>query len=92
MPKKYKPLPKITSDEGLEKFMEGDLSDYLDPKNFKRIKFVFPSSMEDLPKTENVHVRFSKQLLKAVKAKAAKTGMNYQKYIRRVIEASLAEA
>ena len=82
-------LPDIKSDDELEEFMEGDLSELLDAQKFQPVKFVFMPSLEDLPKTENVHVRFSKQLLKAVKDKAASKGMSYQKYIRRVIETSL---
>ena len=85
-----KKLPKIKSDEELEKFMEGDLSAYVNLKKSQPVQFVFTPSLEDLPKTENVHVRFSKPLLKAVKAKAARSGVSYQKYIRRVVETSLA--
>jgi len=87
-----KKLPDITSDEELAAFMEGDLSEYLTPEALRPMQFTFTPSLEDLPKTENVHVRFSKQLLQAVKAKAASKGVSYQKYIRRVIETSLAEA
>jgi predicted DNA binding CopG/RHH family protein len=87
-----KKLPRIKSDEDLAKFMEKDLSAYLNPQKFQHVKFVFTPSLEDLPKTENVHVRFSKPLLKAVKAKAASNGVSYQKYIRRVVETSLAGA
>jgi predicted DNA binding CopG/RHH family protein len=87
-----KKLPDIKSDEELAEFMEGDLSAYLNPEKFRPIQFSFTPSLEDLPKTENVHVRFSKQLLQAVKQKAASKGISYQKYIRRVIENSLAEA
>ena len=87
-----KKLPKIKSDDELATFMEGDLSEYLNPEGFQPIQFTFVPSLEDLPKTENVHVRFSKHLLAGVKKKAAKSGMSYQKYIRRVVETSLVGA
>lgn len=86
-----KKLPSIKTDNELAEFMEGDLSEYINPKKNKPVKFTFIPSLEDLPKTENVHVRFSKQLLKAVKEKAESNGVSYQKYIRRVIEMSLSE-
>ena len=87
-----KKRPDIKSDAELAQLMEGDLSAYLDGKHMHPVKFLFTPSMEDLPKTENVHVRFSKKLLAAVKKKAASSGISYQKYIRRVVESSLAEA
>ncbi len=87
-----KQLPNIKTDDELADFMEGDLTEYLQPEKFYPTQFTFTASLEDLPKTENVHVRFSKQLLEAVKAKAASKGISYQKYIRRILETSLAEA
>jgi len=84
-----KKLPSIKSDKELATFMEGDLSEYLDPKKFYPVQLAFTPSLEDFPKTENVHVRFSKPLLQAVKKKALSQGISYQKYIRRIIESSL---
>jgi predicted DNA binding CopG/RHH family protein len=84
-----KTLPPINSDEELEAFMEGDLSEYLDGLKSYPFKFTFAPTLEDLPKTENVHIRFSKPLLESVKERASTQGMSYQKYIRRVLEASL---
>ena len=79
-----KKVPKFRSDEEAEAFLEQDLTDYLDLENFKRTSFEF------LPKTERVNLRFSAPLLAAVRAKAKRVGMSYQRYIRHVIEESLA--
>jgi predicted DNA binding CopG/RHH family protein len=74
----------------LQAFIEGDLSDYLSPEMLIPPFFTFTPALEDLPKTENVHIRFSKPLLESVKKRASTQGVSYQKYIRRVVEASLA--
>ena len=86
-----KKLPQFNSDEELEAFMEGDLSEYLSPEVLTKPFFTFTPTLEDLPKTENVHIRFSKPLLESVKERASTQGMSYQKYIRRVLEASLTQ-
>jgi len=80
-----KKIPKFTSDEALEAFLEQDISDYLDPEmsNFTRVKFEF------LPKDDNVNLRLPSPLLKAVKAEAENKGMPYQRYIRMALENSL---
>lgn len=79
-----KHLPKLMSDEEAEAFLEQDLTDYIDLENFTAVRFEF------LPKTEKINLRVSKPLLEAVKAKAEAEGISYQKYIRLVIERSLA--
>ena len=79
-----KHLPNLTSDEEAEAFLEQDLTDYLDLENFTAVRLEF------LPKTEKINLRVSKPLLEAVKAKAEAEGISYQKYIRLVIERSLA--
>ena len=86
-----KKLPTFKTDEEAIAFLEqDDLSDYIDRKNLVRAKVNFDQPrFEELPKTENLHIRFSKPLLDAVKSKAAAQGIPYQKYIRRVVEASL---
>lgn len=79
-----KKLPKLKSDKEAENFLEQDLTDYLDVKNFTSVQFEF------LPKTKQVNLRFPEQLLMAVQKKAKKEGIPYQKYIRKAVEASLA--
>ena len=79
-----KKLPKLKSDKEAEKFLEQDVTDYLDVKNFTSVQFEF------LPKTKQVNLRFPEQLLMAVQKKAKKEGIPYQKYIRKAVEASLA--
>lgn len=80
-----KKVPKFRTDEEAEAFLDQDLTDYLDLANFERVKFEF------LPKTERVNLRFSAPLLEAVRAKAKRAGMSYQKYIRQVVEESLSQ-
>lgn len=77
-----KNVPKFKSDKEAEAFLEQDLSD-LDFSQFKRVTF------ELHPKTCKVNMRFPESLLDAVKRKAEKKGISYQKYIRHVLEQSL---
>ena len=79
-----KKLPKLKSDKEAEKFLDQDLTDYLDLKNFTPVKFEF------LPKTKQVNLRFPEKLLTAVQKKARQEGIPYQKYIRKAVEESLA--
>ena len=79
-----KKLPKMKSDKEAEKFLDQDLTDYLDLKNFTPVKFEF------LPKTKQVNLRFPEKLLTAVQKKARQEGIPYQKYIRKAVEESLA--
>jgi len=75
-----KRVPRFTSDEAAEKFLEQDLSDYLDPQYMQPLTFEFQ------PKDTQLNLRLSKGLLKAVKARAAANGISYQKFIRMVLE------
>ena len=86
-----KKLPSFDTDEEAIAFLEReDLSDYIDAKKLVRVRVNFDQPrFEELPKTQNVHIRVSKPLLDEVKKKASLQGINYQKYIRRVLEASL---
>jgi predicted DNA binding CopG/RHH family protein len=79
-----KKAPKFKSDKEAEKFLDQDLTDFIDPGKAQRVTFEF------LPKTETVNLRFPPELLTAVRKKAEKEGMSYQKYIRRAVEESLA--
>ena len=71
------------SDKEAEKFLDQDHTDYIDLKNFQQVNFEF------LPKTKQVNLRLPEQLLSAVRKKAEKEGISYQKYIRKAIEKSL---
>lgn len=79
-----KKVPKLKSDKEAEKFLDRDLTDYLDLKNFQRVSFEFQ------PKTKKISIRVSEDLLDAVKKKAKREGITYQKYIRKAVEESLA--
>jgi predicted DNA binding CopG/RHH family protein len=75
-----KRVPVFKTDEEAEAFLEQDLSDYLDPANLQRIHFEYQ------PKDTQLNLRLSKNLLQAVKARAAAHGLSYQKYIRMTLE------
>ena len=75
-----KRVPRLTSDSDAEKFLDNDLSEYLDPANLHPLKFEFQ------PKDTQVNLRLSRGLLQAVKHRAAADGIPYQKYIRMVLE------
>lgn len=79
-----KKVPKLKSDTEAENFLNQDLTDYINLKNFASVNF------EMLPKDKQVNLRFSEQLLSAVRQKADKEGISYQKYIRKAVEESLA--
>lgn len=72
-------VPRLTSDEEAEAFLDHDLSD-LDFTQFKPVHF------ERQPKSDRVNMRLPAALLDAVKARAAREGLPYQRYIRRVLE------
>ena len=79
-----KSVPSFRSDEEAEAFLDQDLTEYLDLKKFQRVGFEF------LPKTRSVNLRMPEPLLAAIKARAKQVGMPYQRYIRQVLERSLA--
>ena len=80
-----KKMPKLKNDKEAEEFLEKDLTDYLDLKNFQKVSFEFQ------PKTKKVNIRFSERLLEAVRQEAERQGIPYQKFIRQAVEHSLAE-
>lgn len=78
--KKLKKLPVLKSDEAAERFVAtADLSEY-DLSGMVPVRFEFK------PKTERVNMRLSKGLLDSVKARAAREGMSYQRFIREALE------
>ena len=75
-----KRIPQFKTDEEAEKFLEQDLSDYLDPAHMIPLRFEFQ------PKDTQVNLRLSKGLLHAIKTRATAEGMSYQKFIRMTLE------
>ena len=78
-----KKVPRFKTDQEAEQFLDRDLTDYLNLKNFTAVTF------ELLPKTKQVNLRFSEPLLNAVRKQAEQEGISYQKFIRRAVEGSL---
>lgn len=78
-----KKLPELESDDEAEAFVAAsDLTEY-DLSGMKLVRFEFQ------PKDERVNMRLPKPLLDAVKARAAKAGMPYQRFIRQALEAAV---
>ena len=80
-----KKFPRLRTDEEAEAFLEQDLSDYLHPENFVKVKFEFER------KTEKVNLRMPPSLLKKLKKRAKRVSMPYQRYMRALLEHSLAD-
>ena len=81
-----KRVPAFKTDEEVEKFLEQDLSDYLEPENLQPIRFEFQ------PKDTQVNLRLSKGLLKALKARAAAQSISYQRFIRLTLERAISRS
>ncbi len=80
-----KKLPKLRSDKAAEDFVTyADLTQY-------DLSEMVPVRFEFRPKTERVNMRLSKELLDSVKARAAKAGVSYQRFIRLALERSVAD-
>jgi predicted DNA binding CopG/RHH family protein len=77
-------VPKMTTDEEAEAFLEQDLSD-LDFSQFKPVKFEFQA------KAARLNMRLPVPLLDAVKARAKARGVPYTRFIREVLEQATAE-
>jgi predicted DNA binding CopG/RHH family protein len=75
-----KKLPRLKSDAEAEAFVDkADLTQF-DLSEMRELRF------ELGPKTERVNMRLPKPLLDAVKARAARQKIPYQRYIRAVLE------
>src|SRR5215469_3206661 len=72
-------IPKLTSDEQAEAFLEQDLS-HLDFSQFKPTRFEFQK------KTAQINMRVPKALLEAVKRRSAARGIPYTRFIREALE------
>ncbi len=80
-----KQVPKLTTDEAAERFLEQDLSG-LDFSQFK------PANFEFEPKSERVNMRLPTSLLSAVKDTASNAGIPYQRFIRQALEQAVSKA
>jgi len=72
-------VPRMTTDEEAETFLEQDLSD-LDFSQFKPVNFEFQA------KAARLNMRLPVPLLDAVKAKAKARGVPYTRFVREVLE------
>ena len=73
-------LKKIKTDRQAENLLKQDLSSYIHSENFKPMRFELKT------KNKTITLRVSQELLKALKAKAKRKGVRYQKLIRQAIE------
>jgi predicted DNA binding CopG/RHH family protein len=78
-----KRVPKMTSDDEAERFLDQDLSD-LDFSQFKPARFEFQA------KDAQINMRLPSSLLAAVKQKAKRAGIPYQRFIREALERAVA--
>ncbi len=78
-----KHLKKIKTDKSVENLLKKDLSPYIHSENFQPMRF------ELKPKKQTVTIRMSEGLLKALKTKAKKQGIHYQKLMRQALEKEL---
>jgi predicted DNA binding CopG/RHH family protein len=78
-----KKLPALKTDEQAEKFLDRDLSDYIDADN------LVPFPFEYRPKQKSINLRISEELLEAVRKEARSRGIPYQRYIRQTLEAAV---
>lgn len=60
--------------------LDRDLSDLLSQEGWQRVRF------ELRPKNKTVTIRMSEELLDALKERAEKQGLDYQKFIRIALE------
>jgi predicted DNA binding CopG/RHH family protein len=80
-----KKLPTLTSDEEAEDFVaNSDLSEY-------DLSEMVPVRFELKPKDKSVNLRLPAQLLEAVRNRATRAGIPYQRFIRMALERALQE-
>ncbi len=77
-----KQIPAFKTDEELETFIDGDLSD-LDFSKLRPVHFEFAK------KTAQVNMRLPEELLNAVKKKSAARGIPYTRFIREALESAV---
>ncbi len=69
--------------------LEGDLSFLFNKENIKKWK---PVRFELQPKNKTVTIRMGEDLLAALKKEAEKSGIDYQKFIRLILEQAVHKA
>ena len=79
-----KRLPVFKSDEEAAAFLDQDLTDYISAENLA------PFHFELRPKEKSVNLRISGELLDAVRERAKRQGIPYQRFIRRALERAVA--
>jgi predicted DNA binding CopG/RHH family protein len=80
-----KKLPTLTTDDDAESFVAtADLTEY-------DLSDMVPMRFELKPKDKSVNLRLPEQLLEAVRSRAARAGMPYQRFIRMALERALHE-
>jgi predicted DNA binding CopG/RHH family protein len=78
-----KKLPTLTSDEEAEAFVaNADLSEY-------DLSGMIPMRFELKPKDKSINLRLPEQLLEAVRSRATRAGIPYQRFIRMALERAL---
>ena len=77
-----KQFPVLMTDEDVEALLEQDLSEY----DFSQFK---PANFEFAAKDARVNMRLPRSLVDAIKARAAREGMPYQRFIRRALKQAL---
>ncbi len=83
---KLRKLPVLKTDQAAEPFVATtDLSEY-------GLSGMVPARFEFRPKTERVNMRLSKGLLNSVKARAAREGVSYQRFIRETLERAVTQS
>ena len=83
--KKKQNIPTFKTDKEAEDFLDQDLSN-LDWSKFKPTKFEFA------PKDKTITIRMSSSLLSSIKDVAKQHNLEYQKYIRLILEQSLSQS
>jgi predicted DNA binding CopG/RHH family protein len=78
-----KQVTEFKTDEELEAFIDGDLSD-LDFSKLRPVHFEFAK------KTSQVNMRLPEALLAAVKARSLARGIPYTRFIREALEQAIA--
>jgi predicted DNA binding CopG/RHH family protein len=81
-----KKLPKLRTDKAAEDFIANSDLTQFDLSDMRTTRFEFE------PKTERVNMRLPRTLLDAVKARAAKQGIPYQRYIRQALENAIGQS
>lgn len=80
-----KKFPVLKTDEAAETFLQQDLSDYLHAGNFAPFRFEFQ------PKNKSINLRLPEDLLQAVRMRAKRQGIPYQRFIRQVLERAISQ-